>query len=85
MNTTEQRNDWIKYVQLAAFFHNTYHFAIGTSPTALFHGREPLKPLDLRFNNSSLERATDYRICAWIAECHATEIFRREKEIDGHV
>ena len=58
LNTTEQWSDWYKYVQLAAFIHNTsYHFAIGTSPTALFHGREPLKPLDLRFNNSWLERA----------------------------
>ena len=58
LNSTEQWNDWYKYVHFAAFIHNTsYHFAIGTSPTALFHGREPLKPLDLRFNNSSLERA----------------------------
>ena len=57
LNTTEQWNDWYKYVQLAAFIHNTYHFAIGTSLTTLFHGREPLKPLDLRFNTSSLERA----------------------------
>ena len=58
LNTTEQWNDWYKYVQLAAFIHNTsYHFAIGTSPTTLFHGREPLKPLDLRFNKNSLERA----------------------------
>ena len=57
LNTTEQWNDWYKYVRLAAFIHNTsYHFAIGTSPTALFHGREPLKPLDLRFNKTSLER-----------------------------
>ena len=64
LNTTEQWNDWTKYVQLAAFIHNTsYHFAIGTSPTALFHGRKPLKPLDFRFSNSLLERAqptTDY-------------------------
>ena len=58
LNTTEQWNDWYKYVQLAAFIHNTsYHLAIGTSPTAWFHGCEPLKPLDLRFNNSSLEHA----------------------------
>ena len=56
LNTTEQWNDWYKYVQLAAFIHNTsYHFAIGTSPTTLFHGRKPLKPLDLRFNKNSLQ------------------------------
>ena len=57
LNTHEQWNDWYKYVQLAAFIHNTsYHFAIGCSPTVLFHGREPFKPLDLRFNNTALER-----------------------------
>ena len=57
LNTHEQWNDWYKYVQLAAFFHNTsYHFAIGCSPTVLFHGREPFKPLGLRFNNTALAR-----------------------------
>ena len=57
LNTQEQRNDWFKYVQLAVFIHNTsYHFAIGCSPTVLFHGREPLKHLDPRFNTTSLEQ-----------------------------
>ena len=38
-------------VSLATFIHNTsYHSAIGCSPTILFGGREPIKPLDLRFN-----------------------------------
>ena len=49
LNTNEQWNDWFKYLQLAAFIRNTcYHSAIGCSPTVLFHGREPIKPLDLR-------------------------------------
>ena len=57
MNTKEQWNDWLKYVQLATFIHNTsYHSAIGCSPTVLFHGREPITPLDLRFNNTFIER-----------------------------
>ena len=57
LNTNEQWNDWFKYVHLATFFHNTsYHSAIGCSPTVLFHGLEPLKPLDLRFNNTLIER-----------------------------
>ena len=56
-NTIEQWNDWFKYVQLATFIHNTsYHSAIDCSPTVLFHGREPIKPLDLRFNNTLIER-----------------------------
>ena len=57
LNTNEQWNDWFKYVQFATFIQNTsYHSAIDCSPTVLFHGREPLKPLDLRFNNTLIER-----------------------------
>ena len=57
LNTNEQWNDWFKYVQLATFIHNTScHSAIGCSPTVLFHGRDPIKPLDLRFNNTLIER-----------------------------
>ena len=56
LNTNEQWNDWFKYVQLPTFIHNTYHSAIGCSPTALFLGREAIKPLDLRFNNTLIER-----------------------------
>ena len=56
LNTNEQWNDWFKYVQLATFIHNTsYHSAIGCSPTVLFHGREPIKSLDLRFNNTLID------------------------------
>ena len=57
LNTNEQWNDGFKYVQLATFIHNTsYHSVIGCSPTVLFHGREPKKPLDLRFKNTLIER-----------------------------
>ena len=57
LNTNEQWNDWFKYVQLATFIHNTsYHSAIGCSPTVLFQGREPIKPIDLRFNNTLIEQ-----------------------------
>ena len=57
LNTNQQWNDLFKYVQLATFIHNTsYHSAIGCSPTVLFHGGEPMKPLDLRFNNTLIER-----------------------------
>ena len=58
LNTNEQWNDWFKYVQIATFMHNTfYHSALGCSPTGLFHGREPIKPLDdLRFSNALIEQ-----------------------------
>ena len=44
------------YVPLATFIvTTTYHSAFGCSPTVLFDGREPITPIDLRFNNTSIE------------------------------
>ena len=57
MNAHEQWNDWFLYVQVTTFIHNTsFDSAIGCSPTVLFQGREPIKPLDLRFNNALIEQ-----------------------------
>ena len=51
LNTEEQWKDWHKYVPLATFIHNTsYHSATNCCPSTLFHGREPIKPLDIRFS-----------------------------------
>ena len=56
LNTNEQWSDWHKYVPLATFIHNTsYYSSIGCSPSAIFHGRDPIKPLDLRFSTKALE------------------------------
>ena len=56
LNTSEQWNDWHKYVPLATFIHNTsYHSSINCCPTTLFHGREPVKPLDLRLSRKGME------------------------------
>ena len=56
LNTDKQWKDWHKYVPLATFIHNTsYHTSIGCCPTALFHGREPVKSLDLRFARKAME------------------------------
>ena len=50
------KRDWHAYVDLAVFVHNTsYHATIGCTPTFLFHGRQPITPLDLRFNNKLLQ------------------------------
>ena len=50
INTGEQSKD-CKYVPLATFIHNTsYHSPINCCPSSLFHGREPIKPLDIRFS-----------------------------------
>ena len=56
LHTNEQWNDWHKYVDLACFIHNTsYYSSIGCTPSLLFHGREPVKPLDLKFKNNTLK------------------------------
>ena len=56
LNSNEQWNDWHKYVPLATFIHNTsYHSTINCCPTTLFHGREPVKPLDLRFSTRAMQ------------------------------
>ena len=50
LNSNEALTNWHKYVPLATFVHNTsYHTSIGCLPTVLFHGKEPMKPLDLKF------------------------------------
>ena len=56
LNFNEQWNDWHKYVPLANFIHNTsYHSSINLCPTTLFHGREPVKSLDLRFSTRAVQ------------------------------
>ena len=57
LNTNEQWNNWLKYVQIAIFNRNmSYHSAISCSPTVLFHGPEPVEPFDIRFNNALIGR-----------------------------
>ena len=55
-NTIELWNDWFNYVQPATFFHKTCLSVSDCGPTVVFHVREPLKPLDLRFSNTLIER-----------------------------
>ena len=55
-NTDERWSDLHKYVPLATFVHNTsYHSSMGCSLSTLFHRREPIKLLDLRFSRKALE------------------------------
>ena len=63
LNTNEQWSNWQLYVPLATYIHNTsYYSSIGCSPTSIFHGREPIKPLDVRFNKSikTLDLKSDF-------------------------
>ena len=66
LNTDEKWKTWYKYVDLATFIHNTsYHSSIGCTPSSLFLGREPNKPIDLRFRSHTLaqkELTSDYLV-----------------------
>ena len=66
LNTDEKWTTWYKYVELATFIHNiSYHSSIGCTPSSLFHGREPIETIDLRFRSHTLaqkELTSDYLI-----------------------
>ena len=66
LNTDEKWTTWYRYVDLATFIHNTsYHSSIGCTRSSLFHGREPIKPIDLRFRSHALaqkELTSDYLV-----------------------
>ena len=66
LNTDEKWTTWYKNVDIATFIHNTsYHSSIGCTPSSLFHGREPNKPIDLRFRSHTLARkelTSDYLV-----------------------
>ncbi len=42
---------WHRRLSVATYAYNTtYHTALGTTPTQVFHGKEPIRPLDIRFS-----------------------------------
>ena len=56
LNKNEQWSNWHKYLPLSTYIHNTsYYTSIGCSPTAIVHGREPVKPLELSFSNEEIK------------------------------
>ena len=58
LNSNQTFTIWHKYLNLATFIHNTsYHTSIGCAPTVLFHGRDPTKPLDLRFYSDCIQKS----------------------------
>ena len=50
-------------MDIATFEQNTFHHvSIGTTPCSEFHGREPLKPINLRFSKhvNSSQSSSDF-------------------------
>ena len=57
-NSNPTLTNWHRYLPLATFMHKTsHHTSIGCSPTVLFHGREPIKPLGLRFYSTCIQKS----------------------------
>ena len=51
------QHNWHNYINLAVFQHNTsYNSTTGCPPSLVFHGRIPLNPIDLRFNNANIHK-----------------------------
>ena len=70
LNTNEQWTNWFRYVPLATYIHNTsFYSSIGCTPSSIFHGREPTKPLDVRLSNGP-----EVRFCHRTARCNAGKI-----------
>ena len=81
LNTNEQWSDWHKYVPLATFIHNTsYSSSIGCCPSSIFHGREPTKPLDLRFSTKAMEAVTSESDFVTVMQDAMLEKFKETKK-----
>ena len=64
INTEEIWKDWHKYVPLETFIHNTSnHSAINYCPSTLFHGKEPIKPLDIRLSRKVMDAVAVHSDC----------------------
>ena len=82
LNTFEQWNDWHKYVPLATFIHNTsYHSAINCCSSTLFHGREPTKPIDLRFSCRTYETLEVNSYYEWELQDAMMQKFATNREL----
>ena len=72
LDSNEEWNDWHRYVPFATFIHNTsYHSSVNCCPTTLFHGREPVKLLNLRFlhEQSKQLRSIHFRFRSYKTQC----------------
>ena len=76
------QHDWHKHIDLAIFQHNTcYHTTIGCPPTLLYHGRIPMNPIDIRFNNRTLyHHSSSYEYISDL-QSKMTTLFGHTKEL----
>ena len=81
MNENKTSSDWHRYVDIAVFIHNTtYAPAVGCKPSDVFHGRTPVNPLDLRFQNTRLWQHKPKADCIKEIQDKTTELFASVKE-----
>ena len=76
------QHDWHKQLDLAVFQQNTsYHTTIGCPPTLIFHGRIPMNPIDIRFNNRSLYHHSSRYDYISDLQSKMTALFEHTKEL----
>ena len=53
IQTGKNFSNWHRRLSFATYAYNTtYHTTKGTTPTQVFHVREPIRPLDIRFKGT---------------------------------
>ena len=81
LDSNQTGSDWHKWLDIAVFIHNTsYSSAIGCSTTLVFHGREPHKTLDVRFNIKAIQAAMPSSDFLVTLQDAMTQHFSRVKE-----
>ena len=65
LTTDESWTTWYRYFDVATFIYITSHSSIGCTPSSIFHGREPIEPIDWRFGNHVVSKkalTSDYLV-----------------------
>ena len=62
LNSNQAFTKWHEFRNLATLIHNTsYRTSIGCAPTVIFNGRDPVKPINIRFYGDCIRKsAFDY-------------------------
>ena len=81
INENQTSSDWHRYVDIAVFIHNTTCApALGCTPSNVFHGRTPINPLILRFQNTKLWESHPKYDCIKELQDKTTELFSSVKD-----
>ena len=76
INENQTSSDWHRYVDIAVFIHHTtFAEALVCMLSDVFHGRTPINPLDLRFQNTKQWESLPKYDCTNELQDKTTELF----------